>query len=1016
VYDNDAEDLLGQGFFILEVTVEQVVYVTSTMVLSMETIVDIVESGFNRGSGGRVKFRSLLRENDTFASVLNVEVLDGKLSSPQVAPSPPPSPFPTTIPSVMPSIYPSNLSSMAPSGVPSGGPSTRPSFQPASVASQSPSSTPSQSPSADPTIMRTPKPTAIPASSPPLSTPDQQPLILGAIAGGVATVLVSCFFIFCVWFPFCGRKPGQEDESSDDSTEQRRRRFGASYLSASPYNLATGSFVPGEVRLDDENQSLANTTLGDQTAGGAFGRPHHPKKKRHMDNGNISMLDSFDESSLYTSAFEINDDVQGPSRAMDMSATSLAPSAVTTATSTVLPPSLSRTLDFEEDLIFPVSESNTDSRSGGVSMSRSRTSTRSRPVDLDEGPVDIDTLEFIEDRESEDEESSDSENSAFADEQTVTSDERSEESSLSEQYATRRVFDPFEDGTSGSSSSVSSSIHSGKVRGPDSSDDSPSNSRADTVNIATGSGDEDVYQPAISSGPLKDPPAQSVVDRANNSLLRNILEDARLLAKQKSSSRSKISRKSAPSRLLSKSDNASVRHSETVSLVDLLADNSLLESSAPYSSRRSTKSVGGASRTSAMGLFAESKVSENQPNQMLEAQSDNPFRTRFLDRPAQVQPHHFIPASEDDTAKQELLTPVLLRVGILNGQEQASEQSNPATPASSEPGMLGAQPRDKSWETLNEESQMFDTPSSSPGVLGIMDPPTKKPIILDDASDASSGFSNPWLFDAIEQTLGPRSPAADMESISGRSTRSGKSHKSNHSTKSHKSSHSGSSRKSAASERSRASRDSYRSHQAASSRRTFRTKGRSKGRERTLAERNSSSVGSLVSGSRGEQKSSSGDMIDMIEPRTLENDVKRLERQLASVLQHETDQITASSISVSSAGASTLSSKHFAKRSKKKRVIVIVPPGKLGVVLANRHDGKGTVVSEVRHSSSLNGMLSPGDKLVAVDGEDVTGMVVSQITSLMSSSSQERRLTWITTAKSEPEYLDSQEEKVAESA
>jgi C-terminal processing protease CtpA/Prc len=157
-------------------------------------------------------------------------------------------------------------------------------------------------------------------------------------------------------------------------------------------------------------------------------------------------------------------------------------------------------------------------------------------------------------------------------------------------------------------------------------------------------------------------------------------------------------------------------------------------------------------------------------------------------------------------------------------------------------------------------------------------------------------------------------------------------------------------------------------------------------------------------------------MIDMIEPRTLENDVKRLERQLASVLQHETDQITASSISVSSAGASTLSSKHFAKRSKKKRVIVIVPPGKLGVVLANRHDGKGTVVSEVRHSSSLNGMLSPGDKLVAVDGEDVTGMVVSQITSLMSSSSQERRLTWITTAKSEPEYLDSQEEKVAESA
>jgi C-terminal processing protease CtpA/Prc len=64
---------------------------------------------------------------------------------------------------------------------------------------------------------------------------------------------------------------------------------------------------------------------------------------------------------------------------------------------------------------------------------------------------------------------------------------------------------------------------------------------------------------------------------------------------------------------------------------------------------------------------------------------------------------------------------------------------------------------------------------------------------------------------------------------------------------------------------------------------------------------------------------------------------------------------------------------------------VLVPPGKLGVILVNRHDGKGTVVSEIRDHSSLKGMLvSPGDKLVAVDGEDVlTGMVVSQNTSLM---------------------------------
>jgi hypothetical protein len=32
----------------------------------------------------------------------------------------------------------------------------------------------------------------------------------------------------------------------------------------------------------------------------------------------------------------------------------------------------------------------------------------------------------------------------------------------------------------------------------------------------------------------------------------------------------------------------------------------------------------------------------------------------------------------------------------------------------------------------------------------------------------------------------------------------------------------------------------------------------------------------------------------------------------------------------------------------------------------SRHDGKGTIVAELRPDSPLEGMLSPGDKLVAV--------------------------------------------------
>lgn len=117
-------------------------------------------------------------------------------------------------------------------------------------------------------------------------------------------------------------------------------------------------------------------------------------------------------------------------------------------------------------------------------------------------------------------------------------------------------------------------------------------------------------------------------------------------------------------------------------------------------------------------------------------------------------------------------------------------------------------------------------------------------------------------------------------------------------------------------------------------------------------------------------------------PRALEDDLKRLETQLTTL---DPDAV------------SSLGSRSSVRRQRRRKIQVVVPPGKLGVVLANRNDGKGTVVSEVRTESSILGMLSPGDKLVAVDGEDVTGMVVSEITTMMAlRSSQERRLTLLT--------------------
>lgn len=208
------------------------------------------------------------------------------------------------------------------------------------------------------------------------------------------------------------------------------------------------------------------------------------------------------------------------------------------------------------------------------------------------------------------------------------------------------------------------------------------------------------------------------------------------------------------------------------------------------------------------------------------------------------------------------------------------------------------------------------------------------------ASSASSGNSDsPWLFGKVEESLGPRSTSADLESLSGRSNRSTKSY-------------------------------SQRSRTGGS------------GAARSVSSRRS-------------YHSSFAHSEESFTPRTLEHDLKRLEKQLEAI---DNDVISAASGAGASFGkASAISLRGGPKMNGKKKMVVVVPPGKLGVILANRSNGKGTVVSEIRESSPLYQMLSPGDKLIGVDDEDVTSMVVSQITSLMASrANRERRLTIIT--------------------
>ena len=206
---------------------------------------------------------------------------------------------------------------------------------------------------------------------------------------------------------------------------------------------------------------------------------------------------------------------------------------------------------------------------------------------------------------------------------------------------------------------------------------------------------------------------------------------------------------------------------------------------------------------------------------------------------------------------------------------------------------------------------------------------------------ADTDKDDSWLFDTVDGALGPRSESADLESLSGSSQKSSRSITSQHA------------------------------------------------RKRQISRiRPTASVGSsgLSHSSFGEEKSATE-----MPPQRLKHNLQQNEMQLSVLPNNESlSPLVATSVAKSANGHLPL-----AKRTgSNHRVVVVAPAGKLGIILANRKDGKGSVVSEVRPSSVLQGALVAGDKLVAIDGRDVTTMVVSQITSIMASkSNQERRLT-----------------------
>jgi hypothetical protein len=335
------DGLAQQELFSLELVIGQIVYVQSnSSILTLEEVTNIVETGFSRGDGGRLRFRSLLVSNPYFRTVVNIEVLDNPLI-PIGLTSATPSRVPiSNIPHATTSIIPTSSPTKALTGNPfsqtssaptvqinesmgptfTGTPSEHPTKTPMRILS--PSSTPSHSPTVVPShrpvqlsaspstepeqLSNAPSAGPLPRSSDNTRSGNRQTVIVGGIIGGVAFVFASLFLIFCILYPFCIRRK-TDNEQDDDNGSGSFPGLGST-VTTSTQTMA----VPGVLTLDDDAQSLANTTLDGKSSAQAISPNQSAGSVQR-----IHMTESFDESSIYTSMTDPstlmgNDTIQQP--------------------------------------------------------------------------------------------------------------------------------------------------------------------------------------------------------------------------------------------------------------------------------------------------------------------------------------------------------------------------------------------------------------------------------------------------------------------------------------------------------------------------------------------------------------------------------------------------------------------------------------------------------------------------------------------------------------------------------
>jgi hypothetical protein len=995
VYDPEAEDIFGSGYFSLQVHVSQKVIVESAnQTLYLEVVQSVVEKGFDVVSGGQREFRNNLYENNSlFQSVISVRIQRGL-----TAPDPPPSSRPTTSeptstaptkrpsrtptvrpskrptvsptiisttshPSAKPSRNPTVSPTIRPSATPSKAPSGFPSLIPSASPSKLPSLVPSTSPSTIPSILPTRNPSVIPSDAPitipiPRSSDvninfipsndgssrvpffNNPVVVAGILGASVVFATMSCLVCF-LCFKY-----------------QRKSRRYTTFRSPVPLSQNHSNYIPGIVELGDDHRSLADTTLGDHTVGGAAFKKQQGRRPP-IQRG----MGSFDENSLYTTPFPIDEPEPRASAILPLSLPLPLPLTLPSVQSS-LSSHLMTPLEYEESVVFPASDSvsedshnnnNNNKNHEGVQFPLS-SNKNSNPRSNRRHPLGITppiTSLLIDTNSSELYNGEDNNTKITKIEPLV---EQHPSNALGHHDFTRIPSDldvwscDFEDFDRGSDFYK---------------------------------GEEHSKSPSLSSS-------------ASTRRINNVLPSSSLMGKRDAE---KSRKEGNPKPMQTTTGGTTKKKILPTAMSSSQKARDTKTRKLPHIS-----SIALRWRTERKPMTPMPKKETNDENKATispeEDKSQSSKKTTVSDMSKDTKTGaptiDCLSSGIVCTLKDGVTTIDSLGNGIVNSLKEGAPKIDSFSNGIVSSLMEGAPHIESLGNGLvSSLTDMFDRmaiPKITPeGNESLCSEPTADSrngapsakiasfgVVPKTISDDDSGISaSPWLMEKIENTLGPISVNADLASMTSKSHKSRHTEKSKLRTIGHKSRNNNN-----GSEVSFGSKSSY-------------------------SRFSSPDVASIMS---KVSSSMSADMFGQQTPEeisfvktsrsTLEDNIKRLESQLAALDEKEEKNDSASSVTMSSvtwASFSTISARSKTYRNRR-QVHVYVPPGKLGVILADQHDGNGTTITSIKSGSPVERILKPGDKLVAVDEIAVVEMSCSQITSLIASrADQERRFTVMTT-------------------